>query len=181
MKFRRSSAGQLAAAITTPIRCIPDARMGHRVKTDRDIRWSPNGTSPHITEMTAEKTTEKTLSQDEEKIDWDNRRMANAFTFSQFWSRYPRKEAKQDAMAAWQKLSPSVDLANTILDAVEAQMNNNWQSREKQYIPLPASWIRGKRWEDEIVPHTNGRKIALYDKDGNFTVEGSIARARGEI
>ena len=69
--------------------------------------------------------------------------------FDLFWSAYPRREGKGRAEKAWTK---AVRLASpeNIVDAVHA---TKWAD-EKQFIPLPASWLNDRRWEDES--HSNG-------------------------
>lgn len=71
--------------------------------------------------------------------------------FEEFWVSYPKKIAKQNALKAWFKLSPDVVLAGNILAALERHKTNpSWLKDNGQWIPLPASWINGRRWEDEI-------------------------------
>lgn len=69
--------------------------------------------------------------------------------FERFWKEYPRKTAKRDAEKAWGKIP-----AHKQIEVIEATRKHAlmWkqQGTEKQYIPYPASWIRGERWEDEI-------------------------------
>jgi uncharacterized protein YhdP len=72
--------------------------------------------------------------------------------FDLFWSRYPRRVAKGDARKAWAKLNPSPQLCAEILAALEWQREQDgWQKDDGQYIPYPASYLRGERWEDEPV------------------------------
>lgn len=68
--------------------------------------------------------------------------------FDDFWREYPRKEAKQEARKAFFSLSPDEVTFARMLEAVKRQKASD-QWRDKQYIPHPATWIRGKRWEDE--------------------------------
>ena len=71
--------------------------------------------------------------------------------FDQFWSEYPKHRARPAAERAWKKLSPSVDLLKVILDSIEKfKVSDNWQKENGQFIPYPASWINGRRWEDEL-------------------------------
>ena len=71
--------------------------------------------------------------------------------FIQFWSSYPRKESKLDAEKAWKKLNPSKELLEKILSSVErSKTSASWVEENGKYIPLPASWIRKRRWEDEV-------------------------------
>lgn len=80
--------------------------------------------------------------------------------FAEFWKRYPKKKAKQAAVTAWRKLS-GVDL-QVILEALEAvKQADEWQKDGGQFIPLPASWLNGRRWEDEITPPVRGNHAAL--------------------
>ena len=67
--------------------------------------------------------------------------------FLEFWKLYPRRVAKLDAQKAWKKV-PEVE-QQMALDFLEA-MNRLCGWPEIAFIPYPASWIRGKRWEDEL-------------------------------
>ncbi|MBQ9851750.1 MAG: hypothetical protein IJO37_02395 [Ruminiclostridium sp.] len=67
--------------------------------------------------------------------------------FDLFWNAYPRKEGKKKAHKAFSKLAPSV--WPLLIPAVEKHKQRpQWQNR--QYIPLPATWLNGERWEDEV-------------------------------
>lgn len=72
-----------------------------------------------------------------------------AVSFDEFWQLYPRKVGKRDAQKAWARLTPAEQQA-----AVEAipQHVTLWRRSniERQYVPHPASWLNGARWEDEI-------------------------------
>ena len=70
--------------------------------------------------------------------------------FNRFWAAYPRKTAKQDAVKAFGKLGATEELLATMLSAIEKQKASN-QWSDPQYIPHPATWLNGHRWEDEIV------------------------------
>ena len=69
--------------------------------------------------------------------------------FEKFWKLYPRKEAKADALKAWRKVKPSDVVA--ILAAVPIHTQSvGWQKEDGRFIPLPASWLNARRWEDEL-------------------------------
>ena len=73
--------------------------------------------------------------------------------FDRFWAAYPRHEGKQNARKAFDKLKPDEDLLKTMLDALEKQKKSaQWTEDGGQYIPHPATWLNGKRWEDETKP-----------------------------
>lgn len=69
-------------------------------------------------------------------------------TFPDFWKLYPRREAKKRAESAWRGLNKG-DQA----DALEALPKHikAWSGRSREHIPLPTSWLNGRRWEDEIA------------------------------
>lgn len=71
-------------------------------------------------------------------------------TFDEFWALYPRHDAKADARKAWMKLNPDDPLGVQIEQALAWQVHReDWIRDDGQYIPLPATWLRGERWEDE--------------------------------
>lgn len=71
--------------------------------------------------------------------------------FERFWTAYPRKEGRKDAERAWAKLSPSPELVETILAAVERRKTTEqWTKENGRYIPKPATYLNGERWTDEI-------------------------------
>ena len=80
---------------------------------------------------------------------------ADAAGFAEFWSAWPRKVGKAQAEKAWAKLHPSDDLVAAILRAIAAQSRSpQWLKDGGQFIPHPATWLNGKRWEDETDAKT---------------------------
>ena len=72
--------------------------------------------------------------------------------FAQFWAAYPRKQSKQDAGRAFAKLAPDADLVVVLLAAIERQKTwPQWQHEEGAFIPYPATWLNGRKWEDEAT------------------------------
>lgn len=68
--------------------------------------------------------------------------------FDVFWSVYPRKEAKQKAREAWEriKLPPTLPV---LLQAVAEQKTwPQWMKDGGTFIPHPTTWLNGRRWED---------------------------------
>lgn len=71
--------------------------------------------------------------------------------FDLFYKSYPKKRARRDAERAWSKLNPDESLFQSIMTALEKQKaTQDWKKDGGQFIPLPATWINGRRWEDEI-------------------------------
>ena len=71
--------------------------------------------------------------------------------FERFWSTYPRHQGKRAAMKAFAKLAPDDELLDAMLVAVKRQrQSEQWQRDGGQYVPHAATWLNGRRWEDEI-------------------------------
>ena len=71
--------------------------------------------------------------------------------FEAFWILYPRHVAKRDANKAWLQ-HVTLDLQVEVITAT-ARWRKVWLQRgEIEFIPYPATWIRGWRWEDELPP-----------------------------
>lgn len=70
--------------------------------------------------------------------------------FAAFWAAYPKKAGKAAALKAWNKLAPDVVLQEQMGKALEVQkQSQQWRKDGGQYIPMPATWLNGRRWEDE--------------------------------
>ena len=80
--------------------------------------------------------------------------------FDVFWSVYPKHEAKQAAKKAFDKLKPDEALVQTMVTAIEKwKQTDQWQENGGQFIPYPATWLNGRRWEDD-VPEKRKAKAA---------------------
>jgi hypothetical protein len=67
--------------------------------------------------------------------------------FLEFWSAYPRKDGKNNAFVSWVKNSPNIDI---VLNTLNWQrLTPQWLKEDGQYIPLAATYLNAKRWEDE--------------------------------
>lgn len=76
--------------------------------------------------------------------------------FQAFYAAYPKHEAKADALAAWNRLKPDSDLVAAIMAGVACwQASGRWE--DPKYIPLPATFLNGRRWEDEPMPAAAAR------------------------
>ena len=79
--------------------------------------------------------------------------------FNLFWERYPKKLAKRDAEKAFAKINPDEKLFNLILEKLELyKQSEAWLKDGGQFIPYPATWLNGRRWEDEFTPAIQGKK-----------------------
>jgi len=60
--------------------------------------------------------------------------------FEIFWKAYPRRVAKAVARKAWLQTAKIRPPLNELLAAID----------NGQFIPHPATWLRGERWSDEM-------------------------------
>jgi hypothetical protein len=74
--------------------------------------------------------------------------------FSLFYKAYPKHEGKQKAFDTWVKIKPDNILLNTILTAIKNQKAHKEALKANGEFcpawPLPATWLNGRRYEDEI-------------------------------
>lgn len=72
--------------------------------------------------------------------------------FETFWAAYPRKTAKANAAKAFARLKPDDALLARILAAVSRQQTSEqWAKDGGQFVPHAATWLNGRRWEDEVA------------------------------
>lgn len=70
--------------------------------------------------------------------------------FELFWECYPKKKAKLDALKAWKQTENVRPEIEKILAALNEQCeSSDWVRDGGQYIPYPASWLRGGHWDNE--------------------------------
>lgn len=80
--------------------------------------------------------------------------------FDKFWKHYPRKIAKGDARKAWTQTARIRPPVEFILRAIDrARDTDQWRRDGGQFVPYPATWLRGERWDDvyevEVLPEGN--------------------------
>lgn len=97
--------------------------------------------------------------------------------FESFWKQYPNKKAKADAMKAWKKIKPAASLLAKILASLEvAKSSDGWKKDGGRFVPHPATWLNGRRWEDEALDDakndTNGPPSWMKIPEGARWVPG---------
>lgn len=72
--------------------------------------------------------------------------------FEAFWTRYPRKDSKKRAFAAWCKLRPSRDTCRAMSAGLErAKRSRQWTKDNGEFIPMASTWINQQQWTDQGV------------------------------
>lgn len=85
--------------------------------------------------------------------------------FERFWQAYPKKKDKERARKAWAKLKPDLELCHTMSAALTQQkQSDDWQREKGRFIPYPATWLNGRRWEDE----SDSVKVSEPDTEGGY-------------
>jgi len=93
--------------------------------------------------------------------------------FNEFWKLYPRKESKQQAKKAWLKINPDKALFDLIANALEYRcQSREWLEADGRYIPHPATWLNGRRWEDEQNPTNISQSAVIDQKYGDLRIDG---------
>ena len=93
--------------------------------------------------------------------------------FTEFWEAYPKKQNRPDAKKAWQQtilVRPSLSVLITAI--TKQSQSDSWM---RGFIPLPASWLRGHRWEDEIEVKLVG---VVNEKPWHETASGIEAKGK---
>jgi hypothetical protein len=80
--------------------------------------------------------------------------------FHEFYEVYPRKEQKLKAERAWNKGKLN-EIADAIIAKVIERNKLDYSHREKKHVPLPATYLNGLMWQDEITPHGEDKKMSV--------------------
>lgn len=89
-------------------------------------------------------------------------------TFDDFYKDYPRKEAKLDAIKAWEQVLKRGYDPDEIHQGLKSQLHILCE-RQRKYIKLPGSWLRAGCWMDELEEPVfldrNKRPFATWTHD----------------
>lgn len=103
--------------------------------------------------------------------------------FEKFWNLYPKKQNRKEAEKAWKKIDPSPEETNSILCGLQRSIEKDSRFREKQFTPLPATWLNAGGWEDEFAdeePKPRAKNKPMEnpgDTYGSFDVDDFLQAA----
>jgi hypothetical protein len=121
-----------------------NARQGKTNNAEQNIT-NDNKTQQTTTNLPKEKEKEKEKDKQKEKEKEQSAR------FETFWKAYPKHINRKAAEKAFLKLTPDDRLLQSMLAAIDRQKQTaQWQEQGGQFIPYPATWLNGRRWEDEL-------------------------------
>ena len=90
-----------------------------------------------------------------------NTNSSSAGAFEEFWAAYPRKVGKSDAQKAFAKVKVPVQV---LIEAINKQKTTEqWCKDGGKYIPYPATWLNGGRWQDEVKVESAKKKVGSLD------------------
>jgi hypothetical protein len=139
------------------------------------------GNPPDNIKLISNKTTSK-------KTKVDN---TSDFDFNEFWSIYPRQQARGKAKEAFVKATKDFGL-EPVMDGVRRYAADP-NLPDPQFVPLPATWLNQERWADGPLPLnrklTNSErniqnfraKLALLENEPMKEVESEQVRGQGVI
>lgn len=94
--------------------------------------------------------------QHDSELHKDSKDMSDS-NFDDFYSCYPRHEGKGQAEKAYRAALKIVS-GDKILESCKALAEHHAAlGTDKQYIKLPATWLNGKCWEDELIQPQTAR------------------------
>lgn len=98
--------------------------------------------------------------------------------FADFWAVWPRRDAKKDALKAWQQVNGDRHI-DAILEALAWQIPlREWDGG--RFTPLPATYLRGERWTDEKPVLASEREQQRHAEMVEATRQREAARAAWE-
>lgn len=76
--------------------------------------------------------------------------VAASVDFDRFWAAYPRKDNRANAVRAFAKAVKAGHSPGFLADQAE-RWASLWaaERRDRQYIPMPTTWLNGERWNDQ--------------------------------
>lgn len=88
--------------------------------------------------------------------------MADA-SFDEFWSAYPRRVGKGQARKAWASAMKKTDASTIIAGA--ARFASSSASSDLKFVPYPATWLNGERWDDEEAAPKPVAGSSVWDRN----------------
>lgn len=167
---------------------LKNKEIAEKREADKRTKRAPDSTkrAPLVHEIAPN---QEPLTINQEPIDQETcapspRDSPKADLFPKFWALYPRKQDKAKAQKAWTKLKVTDDLFAMIAKGLSAQVvSADWLKDGGKYIPMPTTWLNGKRWEDEVKVASNVHQFPSQSRHTGFEDRdykaGLVARGDG--
>lgn len=134
---------------------ISNGNLGGRPAKEKPNETENNLTKPNGTDAKPKETetpkNKDNKNKDKEDIYKTTKKPPIPPFFEAFWTAYPKHQDKQGALKAFEKLNPDQELLDRMISAIEAwKQSEQWTKDNGQFIPMPATWLNRRRWEDEL-------------------------------
>jgi DNA replication protein DnaC len=105
-----------------------------------------------------------------------------AEAFETFWKLYPRKTAKDNARKAFAKINPNAELLAEIMASLAKHATcQAWLKDDGQFIPHAATWLNGKRWNDEVKAFSAAPRLRVVNGPDFHSGDTSWANDLGDL
>ncbi|MBX5132523.1 hypothetical protein HJB80_07580 [Rhizobium lentis] len=106
---------------------------------------------------------------------------ASGDCFVEFWKAWPRKHGKAKAVKEWKKLTHDADLVSHII--VTARIWAEHYAKhgvDMKWIPEPANWLAGERWDEDLpIVHIDAKGAAITKAKANSKASPTNTRNNG--
>jgi glutaredoxin len=93
--------------------------------------------------------------------------------FDRFYAEYPKKEGKKAAREAFDKAGIE-NVEVVIADVRRRKSSQQWLKSGGEFIPLPATYLNNRRWEDGSV----SQLVVPWFKEAGFETDWEAENAR---
>lgn len=101
---------------------------------------------------------------------------SNAYpaAFEHWWSAYPRKQGKRKALAEWRRATKRVDRDELVTKTKTFASFHAREGTDKQFIPLPTTWLNRDGWDDELISRNPQKSWANVANSMGRKYDGDI-------
>lgn len=103
--------------------------------------------------------------------------------FERWWATYPRKQGKRKALAEWRRATKRVGRDELVTKTKTFATFHAREGTDKQFIPLPTTWLNRDGWDDELIsrnPQNTWANVAnsMGRKHDCDVVEGEVVNRK---
>ncbi len=101
--------------------------------------------------------------------------------FADFWKAWPRKHGKAKATKEWKKLAHDTDLVSHIIVTARIWAKHYAEhGTDMKWIPEPANWLAGERWDEDLpIVHIDAKGAAITKAKANSKAAPTETRGSG--
>ena len=146
----------------------PCVKTPHTVNTDNGV----------LTQHKKTNSSKKTIEDKEDNPPLPPKGASDPF--DEWWSTYPKKVGKGQARTAFKRALKKTDPDTLNAKTVALAIYHQEAGTEKRFIPNPATWLNGERWDDE-QPAINGERTVSVDDVLSWRMSDSFDDEKQEV